>query len=164
MLTINGKEHEADPLFVPVRLELRDHFMNAEGDHGRLLLVSAASLALSHPTVLGRPKVDQRRELRAGRIPVSSGLAPRDPDRRGDRRAPGFFRSADGGGLHQLFVRAGLQHLGDPLGCYRLARTDREALLVLLGFETFQARRQKPMSTPRNVVGDVAALQRFQVE
>jgi hypothetical protein len=36
--------------------------------------------------------------------------------------------------------------------------------LVLLGFETFQARRQKPMSTPRNVVGNVAALQRFQVE
>ena len=65
MLTIDGKEHEAEPLFVPVRLELRDHFMHAEGDHGRLLLVSAASLALSHPTVLGRPKVDQRRELRA---------------------------------------------------------------------------------------------------
>ena len=65
MLTIDGKEHEGESLFVPVRLELRDHFMNAEGDHGRLLLVSAASLALSHPTVLGRPKVDQRRELRA---------------------------------------------------------------------------------------------------
>ena len=65
MLTIKGKAHEAEPLFVPGRLALRDPFMNAEGDHGRLLLVSAASLALSHPTVLGRPKVDQRRELRA---------------------------------------------------------------------------------------------------
>ena len=65
MLTINGMEHEAEPLFVPVRLELRDHFMNAEGDPNRLMLVSAASLALSHPSLLGRPKVDQRRELRA---------------------------------------------------------------------------------------------------
>jgi len=36
--------------------------------------------------------------------------------------------------------------------------------LVLLGFETFQARSQKPMSTPRNVVGNVEALKRFQVE
>jgi hypothetical protein len=35
---------------------------------------------------------------------------------------------------------------------------------VLLGFETYQARRQKPMSTPRSVVGNVEALQRFQVE
>lgn len=65
MLTIKGKEHEAQPLFVPVRLELRDHFMEAEGDPNRLMLVSAASVALSHPTLLGRPKVDQRRELRA---------------------------------------------------------------------------------------------------
>ena len=65
MLTINGMEHEAEPLFVPVRLELRDHFMEAEGDPNRLMLVSAASVALSHPTLLGRPKVDQRRELRA---------------------------------------------------------------------------------------------------
>jgi hypothetical protein len=65
MLTINGMEHEAEPLFVPVRLELRDHFMEAEGDHSRLMLVSAACLALSHPTVLDRPNGDQRRELRA---------------------------------------------------------------------------------------------------
>ena len=65
MITIDGKEHEGEPLFVPVRLELRDHFMNAEGNPNRLMLVSAASLALSHPTLLGRPKVDQRRELRA---------------------------------------------------------------------------------------------------
>tara|TARA_Y100001938_G_scaffold121132_1_gene168472 strand:- start:228 stop:635 length:408 start_codon:yes stop_codon:yes gene_type:complete len=65
MITIDGKEHEAEPLFVPVRLELRDHFMEAEGDPNRLMLVSAASVALSHPTLLGRPKVDQRRELRA---------------------------------------------------------------------------------------------------
>ena len=35
---------------------------------------------------------------------------------------------------------------------------------MLLGFETYQARSRKPMSTPRNVVGNVAALQRFQVE
>jgi len=65
MITINGMEHEAEPLFVPVRLELRDHFMEAEGDHSRLMLVSAACLALSHPTVLDRPSGDQRRELRA---------------------------------------------------------------------------------------------------
>ena len=65
MITINGEEHGHQPLFVPVRLELREHFVQSEGDHTRLMLVGASALALSHPTILGRPKVDQRRELRA---------------------------------------------------------------------------------------------------
>jgi hypothetical protein len=36
--------------------------------------------------------------------------------------------------------------------------------VALLAFETYQSSHSAPLSMPRNIVGNVSALQRFQVE
>ena len=55
-------------------------------------------------------------------------------------------------------------HDGDPMALYRLGETDREALVVLLGYELHESRQRTRQSQPiKHASGRLEALDRFQV-